>query len=240
MVCPDLPGGAALAREFVALNEFLVTGGDRPSALQRLVDLAVTGIDGCDWAAITEWPPGRNPRSLATSGEIAGLADRLQYDAGEGPCLSAAAASVVIVVSDLAGDSRWPTFARAVTERTPIRSAAAFHLLEEPVRCALNLYGRRVDAFDADAVSLAALFASSASAFLLHADSSAKAVNLAAALTTSRQIGIAVGILMNAHKVTADRAFDLLRATSQRLNRKVHDIAEEVGHTGALPTPPDA
>lgn len=43
-----------------------------------------------------------------------------------------------------------------------------------------------------------------------------------------------MGILMTRYRVTRDQAFDLLRITSQRSNRKLRDIAAEVGDTGIL------
>ena len=57
---------------------------------------------------------------------------------------------------------------------------------------------------------------------------------LRVALRHSRDIGTAIGILMSRHKITADAAFDLLRAASQRTNRKVRDLAVAVVDTGAL------
>ena len=64
-----------------------------------------------------------------------------------------------------------------------------------------------------------------------------EAANLKIALTSNRQIGMAVGILMASEKVTSEDAFDLLRRQSTRTNRKLRDIAEEVTHTGQLPRP---
>ena len=40
---------------------------------------------------------------------------------------------------------------------------------------------------------------------------------------------------MNAHKITEEEAYALLRRTSNQLNRKLHDIANDVTVTGALP-----
>lgn len=37
--------------------------------------------------------------------------------------------------------------------------------------------------------------------------------------------------------VTSQEAFDLLRATSQDLNRKLREVAAEVEQTGELPEP---
>jgi len=74
-----------------------------------------------------------------------------------------------------------------------------------------------------------------------------RADNLGIALTSNRQIGVAIGILMANHKLTSDDAFDLLRRVSQRSHRKVHDLALEVIDTrmlelpaGHTPMPPPA
>jgi DNA-binding response OmpR family regulator len=62
-----------------------------------------------------------------------------------------------------------------------------------------------------------------------------EAANLRSALTSNRQIGAAVGILMQQRMLTADDAFALLRTTSQHANRKLRDVAADVVETGALP-----
>ena len=64
------------------------------------------------------------------------------------------------------------------------------------------------------------------------------ATQLQMALTTNRQIGVAVGVLMAREKVTSERAFDLLRVRSNNTNRKLRDVAEEVALTGQLSQPP--
>jgi signal transduction histidine kinase/DNA-binding response OmpR family regulator len=58
------------------------------------------------------------------------------------------------------------------------------------------------------------------------------------ALTSNRQIGVAVGVLMAREKVTSERAFDLLRRSSNNTNRKLRDVAEEVALTGQLSQAP--
>ena len=59
--------------------------------------------------------------------------------------------------------------------------------------------------------------------------------HLHAALLSSRQIGIAIGIVMERYKLPADRAFAILRQLSMDLNRKLADIALEIAGTGAVP-----
>jgi hypothetical protein len=61
-----------------------------------------------------------------------------------------------------------------------------------------------------------------------------KAANLERALASNRRIGIAVGILMCRHQLTADEAFVMLKTQSQRSNVKVRELAETVIYTGTL------
>lgn len=65
----------------------------------------------------------------------------------------------------------------------------------------------------------------------------AKVENLYRALSSNREIGAAMGILMARHTLTSDQAFDLLRRTSQRAHRKIVAIAVEVIETGVLELP---
>ena len=51
-------------------------------------------------------------------------------------------------------------------------------------------------------------------------------------------IGQAQGILMERERITADQAFDLLRRSSQHLNVKLRDVAQELVDTGAVPGGP--
>jgi hypothetical protein len=63
--------------------------------------------------------------------------------------------------------------------------------------------------------------------------------NLEIALRSNRDIGTAIGILMNAHLVTQDQAFGMLRRASQHSHRKLREVANEViftGSIGPLPT----
>jgi AmiR/NasT family two-component response regulator len=61
---------------------------------------------------------------------------------------------------------------------------------------------------------------------------------LEAALGSSREIGMAMGVLMSRGRTSQDEAFDLLRRASQHLNRKLRDVAANVIETGVLPGRP--
>lgn len=65
----------------------------------------------------------------------------------------------------------------------------------------------------------------------------AKCENLEIALTSSREIGAAIGVLMARHGLTQTEAFGTLRIVSQRAHRKLRELADEVLFTGTLETP---
>jgi AmiR/NasT family two-component response regulator len=67
------------------------------------------------------------------------------------------------------------------------------------------------------------------------ADLETKIDNYEIALHSARQIGMAMGIVMAGRRCTPEAAFEVLRACSQQLHRKLRDIADEVVLTGDLP-----
>lgn len=67
------------------------------------------------------------------------------------------------------------------------------------------------------------------------ATATALAGHLQEALQSNRRIGMAVGVLMERHKLTSDQAFDRLHEASSRGNIKLRDLAEHVLYTGESP-----
>ncbi len=61
-----------------------------------------------------------------------------------------------------------------------------------------------------------------------------RSANLERALSSNRQVGAAIGILMASHKLTNDQAFALLREASNKTNRRLSDVADDVVLTGRL------
>ena len=64
----------------------------------------------------------------------------------------------------------------------------------------------------------------------------AKVAELQAALRSSREIGMAMGIVMERHRLSADRTFLVLQQISSRRNVKLRDVAEQIVATGEVPT----
>jgi hypothetical protein len=228
-----------LSQEFAGIGAELsgdsgVDGiGGNAATLQRMVELAVKHIDGCNWASITVLSRGVG-HTLASSDEVAEQADALQYALKQGPCLSAAENDADYLLFDVESETRWPAYAAALAEQTPVRCALSFQLVAQE-SAALNLFADSAGAFDGEAMNVAAIFAAHATNLVALHEAQDTATNLESALDSSRRIGAAIGVLMAHHKVTEDAAFAMLRSSSQRLHRKLRDIAAEVVETGALP-----
>src|SRR6185437_6588361 len=60
------------------------------------------------------------------------------------------------------------------------------------------------------------------------------AANLQLALASSREIGMAMGIVMDRYKLSPDQAFELLGRISQRRQRRVREVAAQIAETGAV------
>jgi hypothetical protein len=226
---------AAVADQFEQLAVSVADGADQPATQQRLVELAVRGIPGAEYASITVVDGKRPPRTTAQSDELPYQWDQLQYELGEGPCLEAIATNGIELTSDLRTENRWPLFARAIVDQSPVRSMLSLRLfLTEKQRAGLNLYATHPGAFTQQSTATGSMFAAHASMALLAAARHDKADQQTRALETNREIGVAMGILMANRKLTRQQAFDQLRTASQNSNRKLRDIAADVARTGAL------
>ena len=89
----------------------------------------------------------------------------------------------------------------------------------------MNIYSRRADAFDDAAEAVGAVLAAHASVALATARERAQ---LEEALRSLDLIGQAKGILMARGNIDEDRAFDILRQASPRMNVKLREVARRV------------
>ncbi|MFN2556877.1 MAG: GAF and ANTAR domain-containing protein [Nitriliruptorales bacterium] len=220
------------AATFATIARELASRRTLDETLQQTVDLAVKVIEGCDSATISFIHRGGKISSPAFSSQLAKDGDELQYEVGEGPCLGAIREQETHLVDDLNKEERWPRFRERALE-LGVASILTFRLfIEQDTMGALNLYSRQAQAFDDDAITIGTIFASHAAIALKAAISEA---GHEVAIKSRDVIGQAKGIIMERQGLNADRAFDLLREISQRENRRVRDIADEIARTGEIP-----
>lgn len=222
----DSFGDMSAAEDFADIARALADEGDVEATLSRICTLAATHIDGCEHAAVSLVERRRITSRGATS-DVPGQVDQVQYETGEGPCLDAIREKEFYETSDLAVDSRWPRFADLAVERTGIRSMMSFRLFaSEETLGALNLYSCQPGAFDdSSAAEWGSVFAAHAAVSLR---SAMTAEQLQQGMDSRATIGIAVGLLMARQGIEQSQAFDVLIRASQRLNKKLREVATEV------------
>lgn len=216
---------------FAAVARALAQEDDLETTLQRIVDLAVETVPGAAHAAVSAVRRREAVTTVAASSELVSAIDAVQYETQQGPCLDAIFEQEVVEVDDLSTTDRWPAFSRRAAD-LGVRSMLSFRLfVEEDVAGALNLYNGDPSGFGERSHRLGHVFAAHAA---LAWDHEREVAGLRTSVESRTLIGQAQGLLMALHGVTADGAFSLLREVSQRRNRKLRDVAQEVVDAGGL------
>lgn len=238
---PDPQAAPAGAADLVALAEImesLFTGAEesREEALDELVGTAVEHIPGARWASVTTLEHGRF-RTEASSDPLADRTDLIQYEVGAGPCVDAVLDGGLFVTGDIARDERWPAFGVRAAAETGVRSVLAHRLnlhYGSTTVAGLNVYSDARHAMSEESIATGLIIATHAAAIISASMERERADHLRRAQLSNREIGVAMGILMQQHRLTRDQAFDVLRAASQDGNRKLVDVAAEVVDTGTV------
>jgi GAF domain-containing protein len=225
----DNASSGDLRATFVQLAQLFRDGGTPQETCEVVARACVDVVGGCDHAGVALLSRNGVFMTLSATDQVAELADALQRETGEGPCLDASIDEDIKNDQDFANNPTWPQFARRMLESTPVRSALACPLVLEGRRGgALNMFADRTGAFTPDDVANAAVLAAFASVAVAAALERETSSQLRVALDTNRTIGAAVGILMATHNLPHADAFALLSTAAQRVNRKLHDLAADI------------
>ncbi|MGW2566064.1 ANTAR domain-containing protein [Streptomyces sp. NPDC001537] len=218
---------ASMARDLLAQDSVHAT-------LERITHSATELVEGCDAAGILMLH-GTTVETLAPTEKLVVDSDQLQERLREGPCFDAARTAEgerVFRIADFTREQpHWPDYAPQARV-LGVGSMMGFLLFTEDEELgALNLYSRKPGAFT-EASELAGWLLASHAAV---AFSSARAhAQLEQAVATRHTIGEAMGILMGAHQLTEEQAFDTLRRYSQEHNIKLREVARRVCERGSV------
>ena len=220
------------AQKLAALAEQFPTPGDERDTADAIVAYAVEVVPDAEHVSVTV--KQRNGcTTLSSSSPLAERLDQLQYELGEGPCVTAADDGSWDRSGHVASDGRWPVWGpNAAAEGVGSFCSVRLMVAGETIG-ALNMYAHTTGAFsDTDVVDLALVYATYAAQAL----ASAKLIGgLSTAIDSRHTIGLAQGMLMERYGLDAARSFALLNRHSQQLNRKLRDIAAELVATGTIP-----
>jgi hypothetical protein len=208
--------------------------------LPRVLTFAVDAVTACDWASITLNRQGAAGETFASDPLAADL-DEFQFHRGVGPAHEALQSGAPVMDPLLSESARWPELA-TIAGRLGVESCLSYGLFRPQAHEAFGvftMYSASPVAFaeeERDLGSILAAYITTAVAIARRRDEvDRREAALHRALSTRDVIGQAKGILMERQHLSAGEAFDLLRRVSQRLNRKLADIAEHLADTGELP-----
>jgi GAF domain-containing protein len=199
--------------------------------LTDITRIAAMGIPGAESTSITLIRDDDKAFTAAHHGEMALLADELQYAKGYGPCMDAGRGGVLLRVDDMRDETRWPDYVDHVVAEAGVLSSLSVPLPYQGSSIgALNNYSTKPAAFATPESLRAALEVAEVIAVAVaNADShwqlGEQARNMRLAMESRAVIEQAKGVLMAQRHIDAEQAFEILREASQRYNRKLRDIA---------------
>ena len=224
---------ADLATTLAVVAQTLARENELTAVILRTCRLAVETIDACEHADVMIVAPGGTLTVPAATDWVGLRIVSFEEEYGEGPCVDAFRTGSTVHSPDFNSESRWPQFVRRCMVETPVRSGVGVPLVvgDRPIG-ALDLYANALNSFHDEDRAAAVLFAAHAAVAF---SAARERVQFQEALASRDVIGQAKGILMTQSHITADEAFDMLRRASQRLNRKLVSIAQDIVDKNTAP-----
>ncbi|MDI2036044.1 GAF domain-containing protein [Paenarthrobacter nitroguajacolicus] len=201
-------------------------------AVQSLSQAIKDSVPGAIGAGVSIFDPQGRATSTGSTDGIVEESDQLQYELGQGPCLTAWASEEPVLVEDAHTESRWPEWTAAVVA-LPVRSVVSAPLIASGHSIgAIKVYASRPSVFDSGTVSLMELFASPAATLLSHIQSSETPQRISEGLQTALYgrdlVNRACGVLMERHKITHEEALQRLLLQSRNTGTALQQVSEEL------------
>ncbi|MBT2515528.1 GAF and ANTAR domain-containing protein [Arthrobacter sp. ISL-30] len=227
-----------LASELAALTGQM-TGGflteeNASKAVQSLAYVLKDSVPGSAGAGASVINARGRRESAGATDPVVLRADKLQYELGQGPCLSAWAEQCTIIIQDTEQETRWPKWTAAVAD-LPLRSVLSAPVTTEGRRIgALKVYSPEPMAFDDHSVFLIERLAIPAAVMLGNARDREATQRLSSklveALADRDMISRAEGMLIERMNITSREAFSVMLSASRGEGKPLHHVAREIVH----------
>lgn len=216
------------------LQGLLLEPDGATEAVRRLAEVARDLVPLATGAGVTLIDAQGVPTSTAATDPVVEQLDALQYELGEGPCLTAWDTVSVQTVDDTTTDLRWPDWAVAAAA-AGVRSVLSVPLVHRGEEIgATKIYAAEPHAFTEHEEHLLQLLATAAGALLGSAATTESlrrtAAVLHATLAERQAVQQAVGVLMERHGLEPEAAHTLLLHAAREQRTTVHELAVRVVH----------
>lgn len=221
---------SGLTEQFLSLSGVLFSEQSMQSMLDLTVVLAQDVIPATFGTGVTLIREGKKTTAAYTD-DLVKLADELQYDLDEGPCLSSWEQGVAFRIDDMEQERRWPRWAPAASALGMNSLISVPLVVRGKTRMgAAKAYSKQPAAFDDRDARILSMFADQASLVLANAQAFTDAQQLEdqlkGALLGRQVLGQALGILMEREKTDESGAFTSLRQAAKSSGMTLQSIAE--------------
>jgi len=228
----DLPLADELTAVFAGLSNVLLTEETVAHALKLITGAAVLSVDGAAGAGVTLIDMSGHRSSAASTDDIVAQADTLQYELGQGPCLSAWATGQPVDVGDVRTDPRWRQWGVGV-DKLGLRSCVSVPLLSGDLAFgAIKVYWAKPHAATDRTIRLLELFAAQAAIFVANVQVRERgrmlSDQLKTTLTQRDTISTAKGIVMADRRVGHHEAMLYMMSKALEENRTLQEVAGKI------------
>jgi GAF domain-containing protein len=228
----ELPLADELAAVFARFSNVLLTEETVSNALSLITEAAVLAVDDAAGAGVSLMDSHGGRSSAASTSSIVAQADALQYDLGQGPCLSAWASGHPVDIADVRTDLRWPEWGAAADE-LGLRSCVSVPLLSGNLAFgAIKIYWAKPNAATHRLIRLLDLFAAQASIFLVNVQARERSRILSEQLKSTLAqrdiISTAKGIVMAQRGLGNHDAMLHLMTGALSGDRTLREVAEQI------------
>ncbi|KDN18164.1 GAF domain-containing protein [Amycolatopsis rifamycinica] len=214
-----LPLDGELAVVAARMSGLLLSRESVDSVLELIVSLAGTTIPAATGAGVTLVDAEGGFVTTSASGPLVREADTLQYDLGEGPCMTALAAGSPQRVDDITTERRWTGWCAAVAGSGLRSVITAPMVTEEGCHGAIKIYATTPGAFGPSDERTLETFADRAAVLVANARAYERAGRFSEQFRDTVRdrdlIAMAKGFLMGRDGLREDAAFDHLLALAR-------------------------
>ncbi len=224
--------GDELAGVFVRVSGLLLSADTVNTALRLITASAKEAFPGAVGAGFTLSDPDGRRLTAAATDDVVARADALQYELGQGPCLTAWEERTVVRVDDLSREDRWPEWVREVSGTGLRASLSTAVVAGAEALGAMKVYASEPGAYGEREERLLAMFATQAAVLLANMrtaeDARRVSDRLKDALHGREVIALAKGIIICRDGADERTAFLVLADLAQRRRKTVRETAEDL------------
>ncbi|MFF0946076.1 GAF and ANTAR domain-containing protein [Kocuria sp. CPCC 205300] len=221
-----------LTAVFARIQNMLLSQEHATAAVHQLAQVAQALIPAAAGAGVSRFDDQGTRTSTAATDRLVEAADVLQYEMGQGPCLSAWATESLQRVNDTTDDDRWPAWCVAAAASGILSMISVPMVFQDRCLGAMKVYATVGDAFTDHEERQLGLLAAAAATLLGAAQTTDAPQRLSAALQTGLEdrqaIDRATGMLMEQRATDPDDAHCLLLTAARAQGRPMAEVARQI------------